>query len=140
MKQVNVGSVCWSIVVGGWHRLATGMIRRLGGVPIGDLQRAQADLADARTRIAELEAQATKAKKATPDFVKANRPKKAEGEPRKKRTVNFARKREAPTRIIDHAYDQCPICGTTLLGGSVKWSRQVVHVPIVPVEVIEHRF
>lgn len=140
MKQVNVGSVCWSIVVGGLHRLATGVIRCLGGAPISELQCAQAALAEAQARIAELEAQAAKAKKATPDFVKANRPKKAEGEPRKKREVNFARKREDPTRIVEHAYEQCPVCGATLLGGSVKWSRQVLHVPIVPVEVIEHRF
>lgn len=140
MKQVNVGSVYWSIVVGRLHRLAAEVIRRLGGVPIGELQRAQADLADAQARIAELEAQATKAKKATPDFVKANRPKKAEGEPRKKREVNFARKREPPTHIVEHAYDQCPVCGTTLLGGTVRWSRQVLHVPLAPVAVIEHRF
>ena len=140
MKQVNVGAVCWSIAVGGLHRLAATVIRRLGGVPIGEWQRAKAELADARTRIAELEAQAIKAKKATPDFVKANRPKKAEGEPRKKRTVNFARKRDAPTRIVEHALDQCPVCGTTLLGGTVRWSRQILHVPLAPVEVIEHRF
>ncbi|MBX6773195.1 MAG: hypothetical protein IRY83_15840, partial [Chloroflexi bacterium] len=82
--------------VGGLQRLAVGVIRRLGGVPIGELQRAQAALAAAQARIAELEAQAAKTKKATPDFVKANRPKKAEREPRKKRTGNFARKREPP--------------------------------------------
>lgn len=63
-----------------------------------------------------------------------------EGEPRTKRTLSFARKREAPTGIVEHAYQQCPVCGTPLLGGSVKWARQVLHVPIVPVEVIEHRF
>lgn len=140
MKQVNVGSVCWSILVKGLRRGAAEIIRRLGGVPIAELQRSQEELAGAQARIAELEAQASKAKKATPDFVKANRPKKAEGEPRKKREVNFARKRETPTRISEHAYEQCPVCGTTLRGGSVKWSRQVLHVPLVPVEVIEHRF
>jgi transposase len=140
MQRVNLGSPCWGMVVGGLQRLAVGVIRRLGGVPIGELQRAQAALAAAQARIAELEAQAAKTKKATPDFVKANRPKKAEGEPRKKRTANFARKRETPTRVVEHADDQCPVCGTTLLGGTVRWSRQVLHVPIVPVEVIEHRF
>jgi transposase len=140
MARVNLGSTSWSMVVVGLQRLAATVIRRLGGVPIGELQRAQAALAEAQARIAELEAQATKTKKATPDFVKANRPKKAEGEPRKKRMVNFARKRETPTRIVEHTLERCPICGTTLLGGTVRWSRQVLHVPIVPVEVIEHRF
>lgn len=140
MKQVNVGVVCWSIVAGGLHRLWAGVIRRLGGVPSGEWQQAQADLAEARARIAELEAQAAKATKAPPAFVKANRPKKAAGEPRKKRTVNFARKREAPTRVVEHVPEQCPVCGTTLLGGTVRWSRQVLHVPMVPVEIIEHRF
>src|SRR5581483_9751065 len=99
MMQMSVGSSYWSIAVGVLHRLAVGVIRRLGGVPIGDLQQAQADLAEARARIAELEAQATETKSAPPDFVKANRPEKAEREPRKKREVNFAREREVPTRI-----------------------------------------
>lgn len=98
------------------------------------------ELAAARARIAELEAQAARTKKKPPDFVRANRPKRPVGEARKKREHNFARKRETPTREVEHAYDRCPVCGTTLLGGAVKWTRQVLHVPLVPAEVIEHRF
>jgi len=91
-------------------------------------------------RVALLPPLRQSAKKATPDFVKANRPQKAEGEPRKKREVNCARKRETPTRIVEHADEQCPVCGTTLLGGTVRWSHQVLPVPIVPVAVLEHWF
>ena len=133
MKGQRVWSSVRSMIVSRWRQVLAGLVRLLGGVPL-------AEFAAAEARIGELEAQATRTKKKPPDFVKRNRPKRPEGEARKKREQNFARKCEAPTRQVDHAYDQCPVCGSTLLGGTVKWTRQVLHVPIVPVEVIEHRF
>jgi transposase len=62
------------------------------------------------------------------------------GQPRRKRTRNYARRRSTPTRQVVHAVEQCRHCGCTLRGGSVKRRREVLHVPIVPVEVIEHVF
>lgn len=113
-------------------------MRLLGGVPVSELRASQAELATLRARVGELEAEVGRKKK--PEFVKANRPKPTAGEPRKKREQNFARVRATPTRVVDHAYERCPECGTVLLGGSVKWTREVLHVPVVPAEVIEHRF
>jgi transposase len=76
--------------------------------------------------------------KVGPDFVKPNRLKDGKQGGRKKRTKNFARKREEPTQRIVHASGVCGWCGCPLVGGSVKRIRQVLHVPVVPVEVIEH--
>jgi transposase len=133
MERQNV----WSsvrLVVATWGQCLAGrIVRLLGGVPMSEL-------AAARARIADLEAQAARSKKKLPDFVKRNRPRRPADEPRKKREMNFARKRGTPTGEVDHAYEQCPVCGSTLLGGYVKWTRQVLHVPVVAAEVIEHRF
>ena len=96
-------------------------------------------VAQLQERIAELEAKlGPPSGKGTPDFVKASRKKAKKEGPRKKRAENFARKREEPTKRIIHAIEQCTECGCRLLGGSVKHTRQVLHIPIVPVEVIEH--
>jgi transposase len=60
--------------------------------------------------------------------------------PRKKRPHGFARRRAEPTATVEHALDTCPDCGGALLGGSAKWRRQVIELPVVPAEVIEHVF
>ena len=73
-----------------------------------------------------------------PPFVKPARPAKAPTRPRKRRAVNFARRRDTPTRVVEHAVDACPDCGAALAGGEVVRRRQVLHIPRVPVEVIEH--
>jgi transposase len=73
-----------------------------------------------------------------PPFVKPPRPAKPPKGPRKRRAVGFARRRDTPTRVIEHVVDACPDCGTPLSGGEVVRRRQVLHVPRVPVEVIEH--
>jgi transposase len=94
-----------------------------------------------RERIAELEARlGPHAGKSVPDFVKPKRSKAKKEGPRKKRAENFARGREEPTQRIIHAVEQCSGCGCTLLGGSVKHARQVVHIPIAPVEVTLHLY
>jgi hypothetical protein len=101
----------------------------------------EAENARLRARIAELErSDGDPSPPTPPSVVKPNRPQRAPGQPRKKRTHNAARKRETPTRIVEHAVDHCRHCGCTLGGGSVKRSRQVLHIPLAPVEVIEHRF
>jgi transposase len=73
-----------------------------------------------------------------PPFVKPPRPATPAKGPRKKRQLNFARHRDTPTRLVEHVVDACPACGTALSGGEVVRRRQVLHVPRVPVEVIEH--
>ena len=137
MSALRIGTEPMQMVraVGAW---VAGLIRSNAQLR-ADLATTRADLAAAQARIVEFEAQAARTKK-PPAFVRANRPQHREGEPRKKREMNFARKRETPTREVDHAYEQCPVGGTTLLGGYVKWTRQVLHVPVVRAEVIEHRF
>jgi len=96
-------------------------------------------LALAQKRIEELEKQKTP----PPAFVKANVVKPAAGEKkqRKKRDAqyNHARRREAPTRIVEHAIKQCPVCANALGGISVARRRQVIELPSPPpVEVTEH--
>lgn len=76
--------------------------------------------------------------KMAPAWVKANRPERRKKD-RKKRQKSFARLRETPTEIVEHALDICPDCGRKLTGGTVHHSRQVIEIPIAPVRVIEHR-
>jgi transposase len=74
-----------------------------------------------------------------PHWVKPNREERRTAE-RKKRKKSFTRRRETATRIVEHAHSNCPDCGRRLSGGTVKRVRQVIEIPIVPVEIIEHRF
>ncbi len=57
---------------------------------------------------------------------------------RKPRRHGFARKRMTPTRRVEHAVEFCPDCGTHLSGGWVHRTREVIELPVVPVEVTEH--
>jgi len=101
--------------------------------------RLQELVAQLQERIAELEAKlGPPSGKGAPDFVRPSRRKPKKEGPRKKRTENFARRRQEPTRRIIHAVEECAGCGCKLLGGSVHHIRQVLHIPIVPVEVTEH--
>ena len=72
----------------------------------------------------------------------ARRKKLAEQEkkPRKKRPHGFARTRMEPTRRVVHAPESCPECRTTLTGGWVQRTREVIEIPAAPVEVTEHVF
>jgi hypothetical protein len=63
----------------------------------------------------------------------------AAGKPRRRRPHGFARRRTAtPTRQVRHAAAQCPACGTALRGGWVQRRREVIDLPVVPAEVVEH--
>lgn len=104
-----------------------------------ELRQTQEQLAEANRRIEELEKQKTP----PAAFVKANVKKPAEGEkkPRKKRDPkhNRARRREKPTRIMEHPISLCQECGSRLGGVSVARRRQVIERPEPsPVEVTEH--
>ena len=96
-------------------------------------------LAVAHKRIEELEKQKTP----PPAFVKANvvKPKAEEKKQRKKRDPqhNRARRREAPTVVVEHRIKHCPVCANALGGISVARRRQVIELPPPPpVEVTEH--
>ena len=57
---------------------------------------------------------------------------------RKPRSHGFARQRMAPTERVEHALAACPECGTDLVGGWIQRTREVIEVPVVPVQVTEH--
>jgi len=97
------------------------------------LAASQAQVATLSTRVAALE------QRDPPPWAKANRPKRLQPRPpRKKRGRNFSRRVEAPTETMPHAVDTCPGCGPALGGGRVRWRRQVIDLPEAPVRVMEH--
>jgi hypothetical protein len=63
---------------------------------------------------------------------------KATGRPRKRRSRGFARRRAPPTGRVVHVALQCPDCGTRLLGGWVHRRREVLELPMAPVQAVEH--
>jgi transposase len=71
-----------------------------------------------------------------PASAKRSKPKKT----RKARQKGFSRVRSKPTAQVTHVVDSCPTCHTHLSGGSVKRRREVIEIPIQPVQVIEHVF
>jgi transposase len=73
-----------------------------------------------------------------PSFVKANRPARNKKKKRKKRAHGFARKLDPPTARVEHAIEQCPDCQLGLKGHRVIKSRQVIELPAVQVQVVEH--
>ena len=95
-------------------------------------------------RVAQLEAHLAGRKppkgKAAMGCVRPNvaKPAAEQQKPRKKRMQGFARKREESTHYVQHAVAKCPDCGCTLRGGYIRRRRQVLHIPVVPVQVIEH--
>lgn len=111
---------------------------------IVELEEAVATQAEAierlQERVAELEAklEGPGADKRAPVLVKPSRKKEEAPRPRKRRAQAFVRRREEPTDIVEHALEECQGCGYHLEGGSVKRRRQVIHVPVVSVQVIEH--
>jgi hypothetical protein len=45
-----------------------------------------------------------------------------------------------PTQTVAHAVEQCPDCGTRLVGGWVQRTREVIELPLAPVQVIAHQY
>ena len=45
-----------------------------------------------------------------------------------------------PTHRAEHVVESCPDCGTHLTGGWVQRTREVIELPVVPVQVTEHVF
>jgi len=59
--------------------------------------------------------------------------------PRRPRSSAFVRHRGTPTATVSHAPANCPDCGTTLAGGWVHRTREVLEVVLPPATVTEHR-
>jgi transposase len=73
-----------------------------------------------------------------PSFVKANRPARSKKKKRKKRAHGFARKLDPVTARVEHCVDQCPDCQLDLIGRRVVKTRQLIELPPVQVQVVEH--
>ena len=63
-----------------------------------------------------------------------------EKQARKPRFKGFARQRAIPTHWVEHVLESCPECGTGLAGGWGQRTREVIDLPLVPVQVTEHVF
>ena len=77
-------------------------------------------------------------KSGPPSFVKANRPARSKTKKRRKRVRGFAGKLDKPTARLEHSLEQCPDCQVSLTGRRVIKTRQVIELPPVQVQVIEH--
>jgi transposase len=73
-----------------------------------------------------------------PDWVKPNRPARKKKK-RKPRSHGFARKLDTVTARIEHALAQCPACQVALTGRRVIKTRQVIELPPVQAQIIEHQ-
>ena len=109
---------------------------------IAELQDTNAGL---RQRVESLEARLSAAgpRGGMPGHKPAARRKKMpeqEKKPRRKRPHGFARPQMKATRRVVHAPESCPECHTTLSGGWVQRTREVIELPAAPVEVTEHVF
>jgi len=101
----------------------------------------KATIAQLEQRVAALEARLnTRGSPGMP----GNKPTSAQQAPRKatrkRRPHGFARMRMAPAQRVEHALEVCPDCGTHLVGGWVQRTREVIEIPVVPVQVTEHVF
>ena len=100
----------------------------------------QAVIERLQRRVAELEGQA---KPDGPPRMPGHKPSSgrqppAQQEPRKQRRHGFARPRMTPTHRVEHVMENCPDCGTHRSGGWTQRTREVIELPVVPVQVTEH--
>ena len=77
-------------------------------------------------------------RKSPPRWAKANVVRVQVRRPRRPRAPVPGRRRETADRRIMHALSHCPSCATALRRGRVVGRRQVIELPITPVEVVEH--
>ena len=99
----------------------------------------QAVIERLQRRIAELEGQA---KPGDPPRMPGLKPSSgrqppAQQEPRRQRRRGFARPRMTPTHRVEHVMENCPDCGAHLSGGWIQRTREVIELPVVPVQVTE---
>lgn len=116
----------------------------LSAAPKGELLRIiydqQDEITALKAQVAELRfrlnAQGPKPK-TPPSWVKPNAKPKQQKE-RKHREHGFSRKLDIPTKRIIHSLDRCPECNGRLGKPVVSSTRQVVDIPVSPVEITEH--
>jgi transposase len=75
--------------------------------------------------------------KTPPSWVKPNTKTKIHHE-RKQRDHGFARTLDIPTKRIIHSLDRCPDCNDNLGKPVVAYARQVIDIPVTPMEITEH--
>jgi hypothetical protein len=73
-----------------------------------------------------------------PRWAKANVVRIAQRRPRRSRSAVAGRRRALPDRQVVHAQAHCPRCQAALRRGRVTGRRQVIEVPPVRAEVVEH--
>ena len=96
----------------------------------------QAVIERLQRRIAELEGQAKMGDPLRMPGLKAKsaRMPPAQPGPRKQRRHGFARPRMTPTHPVEHVMENCPDCGAHLSGGWTHRTREVIELPVVPVQ------
>ena len=100
----------------------------------------QAVIERLQRRIAELEGQAKPGGPLRMPGLKAKSGRKppAQQGPRRQRRHGFARPRMTPTHRVEHVMENCPDCGAHRSGGWIQRTREVIELPVVPVQVTEH--
>ena len=78
-------------------------------------------------------------RKRPPAWVKANVVVVARHRPRRRRDPAPGRRRDVPDRIVVHAPSVCPACAAPLDRGRLVRRRQVIDLPPVRAEVVDHR-
>jgi transposase len=102
------------------------------------IEQQQAVIEQLQTRIAELETRLGRSGGRGMPGLKPPGGAGASATPRKQRPEGFGRQRAAPTEQVEHAMEACPTCGTTLVGGAVKRTREVIELGPSPLRIIEH--
>jgi transposase len=107
-----------------------------------EIRELEAVVAKQSERIRDLEEEVARLRGGSPQVELCAKPSVAKNEKnaRKKRKQSFARHALNPTQVVYHALDRCPDCGRKLDGGHAKWRHQVVELPKVAVDVVEHIF
>ena len=111
-------------------------------VLIAIITQQQAAIAQLERRITELEGQARAGGPPRMPGIKPQPERKppAQRKPRKQRHHGFARQRMTPTHRTEHVVESCPDRGTHLSGGWTHRTREVIDLPVMPVQVTEHVF
>src|SRR2546426_1881693 len=96
-----------------------------------------------KERVQALEEEIARLRKDPPsgslEALRRKQPAASEQKVRKKRGRGYSRMREEPTEVRIHIADTCPDCGRKLVGGWLHRRRQVIEIPAVNYQVIEHQ-